>query len=220
MPGLPISTALSPSHRASCASGFVGCGDARISDLSSCGGLGGPVGGTILGIARESPNSKLTQHCSASGARALTKLSLSALTPQTATFSLNLCAKKAGGCCCKGRAAREEAERWRVDQMADDPTAEDFPLLTPMLVMRFDKFKAQGHIPRSNEAEAKELLEKFDAAASDQITVFISHQWWQSHHPDYTEGVNAHLKFRTVIHGVEQLIAKFGLDQRQVYICK
>ena len=101
--------------------------------------------------------------------------------------------------------------------MADDPTAEDFPLLTPMLVMRFDKFKAQGHIPRSDEAETKELLEKFDAAAS---TVFISHQWWQSHHPDYTEGVNAHLKFRTVIHGVEQLIAKFGLDQRQVYICK
>ncbi len=91
----------------------------------------------------------------------------------------------------------------------------DFPCLAPMLVMRFDAFRAQGHIPRSDEAHVKGLLEEF-VAGGGQIAVFVSHQWWQKSRPDYTEGANAHRKFRTVVHGVEKLIEKFDLDQRQV----
>jgi len=104
--------------------------------------------------------------------------------------------------------------------MADEPTAEDFPLLTPMLVMRFDKFKAQGHIPRSDEAETKELLENFDAAASDQITVFIFAPVVAESPPGLHGGRQCAPQ---IPHGDPQrtqLIAKFGHDQRQVYICK
>ena len=91
----------------------------------------------------------------------------------------------------------------------------DFPLLTPMLVMRVETFQAQGRIPRSDEALAKALLEEY---AAPSIAVFISHQWWKGDHPDYTEGSKTHLKFRTVVHGVKRLIAKFVLDRRQVCI--
>ena len=83
----------------------------------------------------------------------------------------------------------------------------DFPLRTPMLVMRFETFKGQGRIPRSDEALAQNLLEEFDASAG-HIVVFISHKWWRTGHPDYTEGDNAHGKFRTVVSGVEKLILK------------
>ena len=94
---------------------------------------------------------------------------------------------------------------------AVEPSALDFPSLTPMLAMRFDTFRAQGHIPRSDEAHAKGLLDEF-VAGGEQIAVFVSHQWWQKSRPDYTEGAKANLKFRTVVHGVEELIAKFDLD--------
>ena len=70
--------------------------------------------------------------------------------------------------------------------------------------MPFDIFQEQGHIPRSDEAQARGLLEEF-AEDLDQIVVFVSHQWSQDLHPDYTDGPTANLKFRTIIKGVEQL---------------
>ena len=89
----------------------------------------------------------------------------------------------------------------------------NFPLLTPMLVMRFETFKKQGRLVRSDEAQVQELLEHF--ASAGHIAIFISHRWWRTDvgHPDYTEGEKAHLKFRTVVHGVELLIDKCGLDR-------
>ena len=81
-----------------------------------------------------------------------------------------------------------------------------------MLVMGFETFKKQGRILRSDEAQVQELLEHF-AASAGHIAVFISHRWCQAGHPDYMEGEKAHLKFRTVIHGVELLIDEHGLDR-------
>jgi hypothetical protein len=79
----------------------------------------------------------------------------------------------------------------------------NFPLLTPMLVMRFETFKKQGRLVRSDEAQVQELLEHF--ASAGHIAIFISHRWWRTDvgHPDYTEGEKAHLKFRTVVRLVE-----------------
>ena len=93
----------------------------------------------------------------------------------------------------------------------------NFPLLTPMLVMGFETFKAQGRIPRSDEAQAKEILEHFSASAG-HVAVFISHRWFQAEagHPDHTEGEKAHMKFRTVVRGVDLLIDERGLDRCSV----
>ena len=93
----------------------------------------------------------------------------------------------------------------------------DFPLLTPMLVMRFETFAQQGHIPRSDEAQAKGMLEQF-TASSQQVAVFVSHRWWQDCEPDYAEGARAQLKFRTIIEGVEQLIQEAGLERAAVVL--
>lgn len=91
---------------------------------------------------------------------------------------------------------------------------ENFPLLTPMLVMGFESFKKQGRLLRSDEAQVQELLVHFAASAGHKA-VFISHRWWRTDvgHPDYTEGEKANLKFHTVVHGVELLIDKRGLDR-------
>ena len=93
----------------------------------------------------------------------------------------------------------------------------DFSMVTPMLVMRFDVFQGQGHIPRSDEAQAKGLLEEF-AEDRDQIAVFISHQWWRDLHPDYADGPKANLKFRTIVQGVEQLSEECDIDRRQLVL--
>jgi len=113
----------------------------------------------------------------------------------------------------------------------------DFPILTPMLVIGFKQLKARGFIPRSDEARRDRLVEEFDASKAGQVAIFVSHRWWQTHtnsqgiptghtspqgldegRPDYTEGENKDLKFRTVVAGVEALIKKQGLDRDKVFI--
>lgn len=97
---------------------------------------------------------------------------------------------------------------------------------TPMMVMRFDKFRAHGSCPRSDVAQANGMLIPF---GEKQVCIFVSHNWWQTAKlgargdggfdtgaPDYTSGENAHLKFRTLVLGVENLIAKDALDASSV----
>ena len=100
-----------------------------------------------------------------------------------------------------------------------------FPLLAPMFVMGFETFQKQGRILRSDEAEAKGLLEEFDARR--HIAIFISHRWWEQSsagageddgHPDYTTGEKENLKFRTICVGVEELIEECDLDSGKVVL--
>ena len=129
----------------------------------------------------------------------------------------------------------EQSSRRMNENMGD--VFPDFPILTPMLVIGFKQLKARGFIPRSDEARRDRLVEEFDASKAGQVAIFVSHRWWQTHtnsqgiptghtspqgldegRPDYTEGENKDLKFRTVVAGVEALIKKQGLDRDKVFI--
>ena len=63
-------------------------------------------------------------------------------------------------------------------------TMPTFPCLYPMKVMRWQNFSSLDHIPRSDEAQAKGLLE--DGIAPGSICIFISHSWWERSEPFYT----------------------------------
>ena len=97
-----------------------------------------------------------------------------------------------------------------------------------MMVMTFEDFKAHGSCPRSDVAKAKGMLIPFND--KEHTSIFVSHNWWQTAAmgqrkksvvggdgaspsariafdtgaPDWTDGENAHLKFRTLCLGVEQ----------------
>ena len=93
-------------------------------------------------------------------------------------------------------------------------TMPTFPCLYPMKVMRWQNFSSLDHIPRSDEAQAKGLLE--DGIAPGSICIFISHSWWERSEsgsaPDFTSGTNRNLKFKTICSGISALIERGKLD--------
>ena len=71
---------------------------------------------------------------------------------------------------------------------------QQFELTTPMLVMPFRKFKAQGRIMKSTKAWRDEALAAGSLVAheegSGQIVIFISHTWWDRSFTDATNDPN------------------------------
>ena len=67
---------------------------------------------------------------------------------------------------------------------------QQFELTTPMLVMPFGVFKAQGRIMKSTKAWRDEALENGSLVVhkgdSRQIVIFISHTWWDRSFKDAT----------------------------------
>jgi hypothetical protein len=98
-----------------------------------------------------------------------------------------------------------------------------FPCLYPMKVMRWSTFSMQGALPRSDEAESKQLMEAYDSNQPDVTCIFISHSWWDrtspgAAKPDYTTGDKAHLKFRVICEGVKQIIQREALSPDHVVL--
>ena len=108
---------------------------------------------------------------------------------------------------------------------------------TPMLVMPYRQFKAQGRIMKSvkkwrNEALAKEWLVEFEVG-SGKVAIFISHTWWHRDFkdetndpddvydcgcPDWQSGEKKDLKWRVICAGVERLMEEKRLVAENVMI--
>ena len=107
---------------------------------------------------------------------------------------------------------------------------------TPMLVMSWHDFKAQGCCMRSDVARARGLLQPFEPG---HTAIFVSHNWWltakmddrsveaaagaeavafDTGAPDWTTGEHAHLKFKVLCLGVENLIRKYECDEASVVL--
>jgi hypothetical protein len=71
---------------------------------------------------------------------------------------------------------------------------QQFELTTPMLVMPFGVFKAQGRIMKSTKAWRDEALAAGSLvehkAGSSQVVIFISHTWWDRTFKDATNDPN------------------------------
>ena len=71
---------------------------------------------------------------------------------------------------------------------------QQFELTTPMLVMPFAIFKAQGRIMKSTKAWRDEALAEGSLVAheegSGKIVIFISHTWWDRSFKDATNDPN------------------------------
>ena len=71
---------------------------------------------------------------------------------------------------------------------------QQFELTTPMLVMPFRNFKAQGRIMKSTKAWRDEALAAGSLVeheeGSSQIVIFISHTWWDRSFRDATNDPN------------------------------
>ena len=71
---------------------------------------------------------------------------------------------------------------------------QQFELTTPMLVMPFGVFKAQGRIMKSTKAWRDEALAAGSLVeheeGSGQIVIFISHTWWDRSFTDATNDPN------------------------------
>ena len=71
---------------------------------------------------------------------------------------------------------------------------QQFELTTPMLVMPFGVFKAQGHIMKSTKAWRDEALAAGSLVehkeGSSQVVIFISHTWWDRSFTDATNDPN------------------------------
>ena len=110
-----------------------------------------------------------------------------------------------------------------------------FEMTTPMLVMPFGVFKAQGRIMKSTKAWRDEALAAGSLVeheeGSSQIAIFISHTWWDRSFadasndpnnpydkgaPDWQTGKNKNLKWRVLCAGVERLIKIKGLKEEDV----
>ena len=69
-----------------------------------------------------------------------------------------------------------------------------FELTTPMLVMPFGNFKAQGRIMKSSQAWRDEALAAGSLVeheeGSGKIVIFISHTWWDRSFTDATNDPN------------------------------
>ena len=110
-----------------------------------------------------------------------------------------------------------------------------FELTTPMLVMPFGVFKAQGRIMKSTKAWRDEALAAGSLVVheegSGQIVIFISHTWWDRSFtdatndpnnpydkgaPDWQTGENKNLKWRVICAGVQRLLEQEGLKEEEV----
>ena len=108
---------------------------------------------------------------------------------------------------------------------------------TPMLVMPYRQFKAQGRIMKSvkkwrDEALEQEWLVEFKVG-SGKVAIFISHTWWHRDFkdetndpddvydcgcPDWQSGKKKDLKWRVICAGVERLIKQKRLKAENVMI--
>ena len=100
------------------------------------------------------------------------------------------------------RKAAAESERQlakaRAAQEANTNAAlrfgQQFEMTTPMLVMPFRNFKAQGRIMKSTKAWRDEALAAGSLVeheeGSGQIVIFISHTWWDRSFTDATNDPN------------------------------
>jgi len=113
----------------------------------------------------------------------------------------------------------------------------DFEYSTPMLVMPFLQFKAQGRIMKSvqkwrDEALAQGWLVEFKEGEG-KVAIFISHTWWDRDFkdetndasdvydkgsPDWQSGEKKNLKWRIICAGVERLVEEKGLEAKNVMI--
>ena len=112
---------------------------------------------------------------------------------------------------------------------------QQFELTTPMLVMPFGVFKAQGRIMKSTKAWRDEALAAGSlvehAEGSGKIVIFISHTWWDRSFknatsnskdlhdkgfPDWQGGPKKNLKWRIICAGVQQLIKQEKLKEEEV----
>ena len=113
----------------------------------------------------------------------------------------------------------------------------DFEYSTPMLVMPFLQFKAQGRIMKSvqkwrDEALAQGWLVEFKEGEG-KVAIFISHTWWDRDFkdetndasdvydkgsPDWQSGEKKNLKWRVICAGVERLIEEKRLEAENVMI--
>ena len=113
----------------------------------------------------------------------------------------------------------------------------DFEYSTPMLVMPFLIFKAQGRIMKSvqkwrDEALAQGWLVEFKEGEG-KVAIFISHTWWDRDFkdetndasdvydkgsPDWQSGEKKNLKWRVICAGVERLIKQKRLKAKNVMI--
>ena len=113
----------------------------------------------------------------------------------------------------------------------------DFEYSTPMLVMPFLQFEAQGRIMKSvqkwrDEALAQGWLVEFKEGEG-KVAIFISHTWWDRDFkdetndandvydkgsPDWQSGEKKDLKWRVICAGVARLIEEKGLEAKDVMI--
>ena len=110
-----------------------------------------------------------------------------------------------------------------------------FEMTTPMLVMPFGVFKAQGRIMKSTKAWRDEALAAGSLVeheeGSGKIVIFISHTWWDRSFtdatndpnnlydkgaPDWQNGKKKNLKWRVICAGVQRLLEQEGLKEEEV----
>ena len=124
----------------------------------------------------------------------------------------------------KDRKATAEFERQlanaRAAQAANTNAAlrfgQLFELTTPMLVMPFGVFKAQGRIMKSTKAWRDEALAAGSLVehkeGSGQIVIFISHTWWDRSFTDATNDPNNPYDV-----GAPDLQADYPDEQREMW---
>ena len=110
-----------------------------------------------------------------------------------------------------------------------------FELTTPMLVMPFGVFKAQGRIMKSTKAWRDGALAAGSLVVheegSGKIVIFISHTWWDRKFrdatndpnnpydkgaPDWQKGRKKNRKWRVICAGVQRLLEQEGLKEEEV----
>jgi len=112
---------------------------------------------------------------------------------------------------------------------------QQFEQTTPMLVMPFGAFKAQGRIMKSTKVwrdqalAAGSLVEHKEG--SGKVVIFVSHTWWDRGFkdetndpndkydqgaPDWQTGENKGRKWRVICAGVQRLIEQEGLTEEDV----
>ena len=143
----------------------------------------------------------------------------------------------------KDRKATAQFERQhakaRAAQTANTNAAlrfgQQFEMTTPMLVMPFGVFKAQGRIMKSVKAWRDEALASGSLVeheeGSGRLVIFISHTWWDRTFkdatndpnnpydkgaPDWQTGEHKNLKWRVICAGVRRLLEQEGLKEEEV----
>ena len=96
---------------------------------------------------------------------------------------------------------------------------QQFELTTPMLVMPFGVFKAQGRIMKSTKAWRDEALAAGSLVeheeGSGQIVIFISHTWWDRSFTDATNDPNNPYDV-----GAPDLQADYPEEQREMKVAR